>query len=75
MTTIRSLSNHAEAGFLLSLLKANGFDAVLLDEGSFQYGKSMQPIRLQVADEQAKEAIIFLSTPHELDLDAEDTEV
>jgi hypothetical protein len=35
----------------------------------------MQPIRLQVADEQAKEAIIFLSTPHELDLDAKDTEV
>ena len=74
MTTIRSLSNHAEAGFLLSLLQANDFDAVLLDEGSFQYGKGMQPIRLQVADEQAEDAIIFLNTPHELDPDKEDTE-
>jgi len=48
MTTIRTLSNQGEAAFLLSVLQGNGFDAVLLDEGAFQYSAVMTSMRLQV---------------------------
>jgi hypothetical protein len=50
MTTLKTLSNQGEAAFLLSVLKDNEFEAVLLDEGSFQYSLVMAPIRLQVPD-------------------------
>ena len=66
MTTIRTLSNQGEAAFLLSLLTGNGFDAVLLDEGAFQYAVVLVPMRLQVPDDQAAEAIAFLKTVPEL---------
>jgi hypothetical protein len=66
MTTIKTLSNQAEAAFLLSVLQDNEFDAVLLDEGSFQYSPVMDTMRLQVPDEQAAAARNFLSTTPEL---------
>lgn len=66
MTTIRTLSNQGEAAFLLSVLQGNGFDAVLLDEGVFQYAAIMAPMRIQVPDEQAAEALNFLNTTPEL---------
>jgi hypothetical protein len=63
MLTIRSYTNQAEASFFGSLLQANGFDAVLLDEESFQgYGGPAIPIRLQVPEEQAAEALAFINT-------------
>jgi len=61
MTTIRTLSSQAEAAFLLSLLQGNGFDAVLLDEGSFHYSAAITAMRLQVPENQAAEAHRFLS--------------
>ena len=65
MTTIRTVSNQAEAAFLLSLLQGNGFEAALLDEGAFHYSALMVPMRLQVADDQASEALRFLRTTPE----------
>ena len=69
MTTIRTLSNQGEAAFLLSVLQGNGFDAALLDEGAFQYTAIMVSMRLQVPDDQASEALIFLNTTPELQPD------
>jgi len=69
MTTIRTLSNQAEAALLLSVLQGNGFDAVLLDEGAFHYSAIMASMRLQVPDDQASEALTFLSTAPELQPD------
>ena len=66
MTTIKTLSNQAEAAFLLSVLQDNEFDAVLLDEGGFQYIPVVVDMRLQVPDEQAEAAIHFLQTTPEL---------
>jgi hypothetical protein len=66
MTTIRTLSNQAEAAFLLSVLQDHGFDAVLLDEGSFHYSPLMCAMRLQVPDDQASEALTFLRTTPEI---------
>lgn len=65
MTTIKTLSNQAEAAFLLSLLHDNEFEAVLLDEGSFLYNPMISSIRIQVPDDQAAAALHFLRTsPH-----------
>ena len=61
MTTIKTLSNQGEAAFLLSVLRANGFDAVLLDEGSFHYNAILSSMRLQVPDAQATAALNFLN--------------
>ncbi len=69
MTIIRTLSNQGEAAFLLSVLQGNGFDAVLLDEGAFQYSTVMISMRLQVPDDQASEALAFLKTTPELQSD------
>lgn len=66
MTTIKTLSNQAEAAFLLSLLQAAGFDAVLLDEGAFHYSALMSTMRLQVPEDQAAAALHFLRTAPEL---------
>ncbi len=67
MTTIRTFVNSAEAGLCLSFLQANGFDAVLLDEGSFQvnYASMVVPIRLQVPEEQAAEGLALLESMRE----------
>ena len=64
MTTIQDFCNQGEAAFYLSLLQANGFDAVLLDEASFQWNYSglAIPIRLQVPEEQVADALEFLKT-------------
>lgn len=59
MQTIREFSNQGEASFAVSLLQSEGFDAVLLDEGAFGYGIA-GPIRLQVSEARADEAIAFL---------------
>jgi hypothetical protein len=69
MTTVRTLSNQGEAAFLLSVLQGNGFEAVLLDEGAFQYTAVMTAMRIQVPDQQASEAIEFLKTAPELKSD------
>jgi len=67
MTTIRSFTNQVEAALCLSFLQANGFDAVLLDEGSFQnnYAGMAIPIRLQVQEEEATDALALLKTVRE----------
>ena len=65
MITIKTLTNQAEAEFLLSVLQGNGFDAVLLDEGAFQYSMVLTPMRLQVPADQASAALTFLSTAAE----------
>ncbi len=64
MQTIRTFMNQAEASFVSSLLQSHGFDAVLLDEGSFQwnYAGAAIPIRLQVPEEQVEPASQFLET-------------
>jgi hypothetical protein len=66
VTTIRTFMNQVEASFDMSFLQANGFDAVLLDEGSFQwnYAGLAIPIRLQVPQEQAQRAIKCLEDFH-----------
>ena len=66
MTTIRTVSNQGEAAFLVSLLRGNEFEAVLLGEGAFQYSCVMEPMRIQVPDEQAEEARSFLRSTPEL---------
>lgn len=66
MKTINHYTNQGEASFAASLLQSEGFDAVLLDEGSFQfaYAGAAIPIRLQVPEEQAAEAVNFLNAFH-----------
>lgn len=63
MTTIRTFTNQAEASFSVSFLQAHGFDAVLLDEGSFawNFAGSAIPIRLQVPEEQREPATTCLA--------------
>lgn len=61
MTTIKILSNEGEAGFLLSVLKGRGFDAVLIHEGPFQFPPEMASVKVQVPDEQAAAAIELLT--------------
>ena len=62
MTTICTYTNQAEASLCMSMLQAYGFQAVLLDEGSFQwnYAAGAIPIRLQVPEHQAGEALACL---------------
>jgi hypothetical protein len=74
MTTICTFTNQIDAAFDLSLLQANGFDAVLLDEGSFQwnYAGMAIPIRLQVPEEQAQRAIQSLKDFHSAEPSSED---
>ena len=62
MLTIRTFTNQAEASFYVSFLQAHAIDAVLLDEGSFawNFAGAAIPIRLQVPDEQAPDALEFL---------------
>jgi hypothetical protein len=74
MTTIRTFTNQIDAAFDVSLLRANGFDAVLLDEGSFQwnYAGIAIPIRLQVPEEQAQRAIQSLEDFHSAEPRSED---
>ena len=64
MTTIRTFTNQAEASFCASFLQAHGFDAVLLDEGSFawNFAGSAIPIRLQVPEDQTDAARDCLAT-------------
>jgi hypothetical protein len=65
MTTIRSFTNQAEAALCASFLQANGFDAVLLDEGAFHStygGGTAIPIRLQLPDEEAVDALNLLKS-------------
>lgn len=66
MQTIKHFTNQGEASFAVSLLQSAGFDAVLLDEGSFlfNYAGASIPIRLQVPEEQAAEAMDFLIDFH-----------
>ena len=66
MKTIKTVSNQGEAAFLLSVLHDNGFEAVLLDDGSFHYNAIMSTMRLQVPDDQAVAALQFLGTTPEL---------
>jgi hypothetical protein len=67
VTTIRSFNNQVEASLCASFLQAHGFDAVLLDEASFQWVASSMavPIRLQVPEEKAAEAIALLDSSQE----------
>ena len=61
MTTIRTFTNQLDAAFDMSLLEANGFEAVLLDDASFSgYSGMVIPIRLQVPEDQAQRAIQYL---------------
>lgn len=62
MVTIRTFTNEGEACFMASLLESNGFDAVLLDQGSFQwnYSGTAIPIRLQLPDDQIEAASAFI---------------
>ena len=62
MITIRTVSNQGEAVFLLSLLRGNGFEAVLLGEDAFRYSLVLEPMRIQVPDGQAEEAREFLQS-------------
>jgi hypothetical protein len=74
MTTIRTFANQIDAAFDMSLLQANGFDAVLLDEASFQwnYAGAAIPIRLQVPEDQARQAIEYLQDFHSAKPTSED---
>jgi hypothetical protein len=74
MQTIRTFTNQAEAALLSSFLKSHGFDAVLLDESSFQWNFAglAIPIRLQVPEEQAESAIRLLETLQGSDSEPED---
>ena len=62
MITIRTFINQSEAALSFSLLQAHGFEPVLLDEASFawNYAGAAIPIRLQVPDEQAGDAVACL---------------
>ncbi|HJT79580.1 MAG TPA: hypothetical protein VJ719_00160 [Chthoniobacterales bacterium] len=62
MTTIRTFFNQSEAALCVSLLQAHGFDPVLLDEASYAwaYAGTAIPIRLQVPDGQAGDAVACL---------------
>lgn len=64
MTTVRTFTNQGEASFCVSFLQAQGFDAVLLDEGSFawNFAGPAIPIRLQVPEEQLEAALACLKT-------------
>ena len=64
MTTIRTYSNQAEAAFFVSLLQSRGFDPFLLDEAShaWNWAWGTTPIRLQVPDEQASDALACLTS-------------
>ena len=55
MRTIRTFIDQAEAAVVLSFLKDNDIEAVLLDENSSSYtvARFAVPIRLQVPDQQA----------------------
>ena len=68
MTTIRSFTNQAEASLCASFLQANGFEAVLLDEGAFQWNMASMaiPIRLQVPEEDAARALKLLRSVQDL---------
>ena len=63
MTTIRTFTNQAEASFCASFLQSRGFDAVLLDEGSFAWNFAglAIPIRLQVPEEHREAAMSCLA--------------
>jgi Putative prokaryotic signal transducing protein len=68
MTTIRSFSNQAEASLGASFLKANGIEAVLLDDGGFDNfgGGVAVPVRLQVPEEDAAQALELLESGEDL---------
>ena len=55
MRTVRTFIDQAEAAVVLSFLKDNDIDAVLLDENASLYtlARLAVPIRLQVPDQQA----------------------
>jgi hypothetical protein len=71
VTTLRTFTNHAEAGICVSYLQAQGFDAVLLDEGSFAWAGATIPFRLQVPEEQAEAAVACLATARSQKTDPE----
>lgn len=62
MTTIRGLINAVEAGLLVSFLKDNQIEAILADENASAWvgARLLVPIRLQVADDQAEQALALL---------------
>lgn len=74
MQTINHYTNQGEASFAASLLQSEGFEAVLLDEGSFlfNYAGASIPIRLQVPADQAAEAVAFLKAFYRSESDPEE---
>lgn len=64
MITIRTFADPARAAVVVSFLKDNEIDAVLLDENShvFNYAGFSIPIRLQVPDQQAEQASSLLTS-------------
>ena len=74
MTTIRTFTNQLDAAFDMSLLEANGFEAVLFDDASFSgYSGMVIPIRLQVPEDQAQRAIQYLQDFHSAKPSSEST--
>lgn len=62
MITIRELNNTVEAGLLVSFLNDNDIEAVLTDENASAWvaARLLVPIRLQVPEEQAEQALALL---------------
>ena len=60
MQTIWVFGNLLDASHGVSLLQAEGFDAVLLDEDAFLNGYG--PIRLQVPEQQVADAVELLKS-------------
>ncbi len=62
MITIKEFTNQIEAGILQSFLKDNEIDSILADEHSAAWGRAplLIPIRLQVSEDQAEQAISLI---------------
>jgi len=63
MITIREFTNQIEAALIQSLLKDNEIDSILADENARAWvgAPNLVPIRLQVPDEQVKQAKALLT--------------
>lgn len=63
MVTIREFANQIEAGLIQSFLSDNEIDSILADENARAWvgAPNLVPIRLQVPEEQAEQAIALLA--------------
>jgi len=64
MTTIREFTDPVLAGIVLSFLQDNEIEATLADENAAAWARArlLVPIRLQVPDSQAQQALELLRT-------------